>query len=71
MADRTTANVKRTSGKHLGKVAPSTKAHEVYDTQRKCVVRVGSRTDCNAWWVRLDPEVRAHHVVQVVRDTRW
>lgn len=72
MADRTNASVKRTSGSHKGKVAPSTKAHEVvrkggrYDH----VVFVGSRTACNRYWVALTAEERGTHVVRVCADWR-
>lgn len=66
MADRNNAQVKRTSGKHMGKVAPSTKAHEVY-IRNYGVVHVGSRTSCNRYWVAMPDEERRNAVVQVVK----
>ena len=66
MADRTNATVKRTSGKHAGKVAPSTKAHEVY-VKGYGVVHVGSRTACNRFWVAMPASERQNAVVQVAK----
>lgn len=71
-SDRNNGTVKRTSGKHMGKVAPSTKAHEVvrkggrYDH----VVFVGSRTACNRYWVALSSEEARTHEVRVCADWR-
>ena len=50
----------------MKKVKPSTKAHEVYDSARKCVVMVGSRQACNVYWL-------SHRDMQVrpVTDTRF
>jgi hypothetical protein len=66
MSNDRNANVKRTSGKHMGKVKPSTKCHEVVmEAPYYGVVFVGSRTACNQYWVRLSPTERQHHKVQV------
>ena len=65
-SDRNNATVKRTSGKHLGKVAPSTKAHEVY-VKNYGIVHVGSRTSCNRFWVAMPASERQNAVVQVAK----
>lgn len=63
-SDRATAETKKANGKHIGKAKPSTKAHEVV-REGYGIVFVGSRTACNAWWVRLDSKVRPLYRVQV------
>jgi hypothetical protein len=69
-SDRANATVKKANGKHIGKVAPSTRAHEVIRAHYG-VVFVGSRTACNQYWVRLASHERKTHTVQMVTDTKW
>ena len=44
---------------------PSTKMHEVFNLTTMCIVHVGSKSNCNAWWVKQPAESRQNLVVRV------
>jgi len=53
------------------KGAPSTRAHEVYDRQTKCVTKVGRKKELLAWWATLPTaEQRRRYEVRECADWR-
>ena len=46
---------------------PSTRLHEVFNLTTYCIDYVGSRTACNAWWVKQESQKRQNLVVRVAK----